>query len=778
MKNKFLNFKSLILIITLAFAINFFNISANADSNIPDPSELLCVTNNAKDDINTSKKSSGDSLIPQRSQLIWVTDNADVLTDSDIKYVITKNENFPKTSNAEISVLTIESLPESYDIETYAYKVFDEWGMNSKEKKAVLLLIVSGENKTFIATDSGLKNALKILPAYSSIKENFATSLSTYDNKYNISNVVSKLATTISTIDKKIDIYTAKRSSGDSLIPQRSELIWVTDDAGVLDDSDIKSVIAENEKFAETSNAEISVLTIRNLPEGYDIETYAYKVLDEWGMNSKEKNNGVLLLIVSREKKGFIATGSGLKNPLTNSPEYSSIEKSFSTFNSRYGFTSLVSKLATKINTIYINTSKKSSSDSLIPQRSQFIWVTDNADVLSDDDIKSVIAENEKFAKTSNAEISVLTIESLPEGYDIETYAYKVFDEWGMNSKEKNNGVLLLIVSDENKTFIATGSGLKSALTDSIGYELTEKCFAEAINTYNYTRITFAVSRLATEINTIDKNNSYNSGDSDNSDTPYLIYLIIFLIIIFIFCYLLKRASKSSSCENSRKENAVKITSSAKEPTSSTVKITSSAKELTSSTDETISSAKEPTSSTDEIISSAKEPTSSTDEIISSAKEPTSSIDETISSGDKAVDVIISEGLAYLRQIKQANHAITDEKITVHITRMEVATDKIFRYIAKHPEDAPQIRKFMNYYLPTLLKLLNSYISLNEQGIKGGHISSTIENIEGILSTIADAFEKLLDNLFADAALDISTDIKVLKNMLAQEGLTSDGFKN
>ena len=121
--------------------------------------------------------------------------------------------------------------------------------------------------------------------------------------------------------------------------------------------------------------------------------------------------------------------------------------------------------------------------------------------------------------------------------------------------------------------------------------------------------------------------------------------------------------------------------------------------------------------------------------------------EEPIRSGNETVDDIIAEGLSYLRQIKQANDVITNEKITVQITRMEVSTDKIFRYIAKHPEDAPQIRKFMNYYLPTLLKLLNSYISLNEQGIKGGHITSTMENIERILSTIADAFEKQLDNL-------------------------------
>lgn len=379
-----------------------------------------------------------------------------------------------------------------------------------------------------------------------------------------------------------------------------------------------------------------------------------------------------------------------------------------------------------------INTSKKSSGDSLIPTRSQLKWVTDNADVLPESSIKYIITRNKKFSETSDAEISVLTIENLPEGNDIETYAYKVFDEWDMDLKEKNNAVLLLIVSGENKTFIATGTGLKSALTDSTVYKSIEKKFATSLSTHNNKyNLSNVVSSLATKIDTIDKNNSYdknntyNKSNSDNSDVPFMKYLGIillfaFLLFAFLFFYFLKRVSKSSIYKNYRKKNNVKTTSSAKESPSST--------------------------------------------------------DEIISSGDEAVDVIIAEGLAYLNQIKKANDEIPDEKITNQITRMEVATDKIFRYIAKHPEDASQISKFMSYYLPTLLKLLNSYISLNGQCIKGGNISTTIENIEGILSTIADAFEKQLDNLFADDALDISTDIKVLEAMLVQEGLTSDGF--
>jgi len=368
-----------------------------------------------------------------------------------------------------------------------------------------------------------------------------------------------------------------------------------------------------------------------------------------------------------------------------------------------------------------INTSKKSSSDSLIPTRSQLMWVTDNADVLPESSIKYIITRNQKFTETSDAEISVLTIENLPEGNDIETYAYKVFDEWDMDLKEKNNAVLLLIVSGENKTFIATGTGLKSALTDSTVYKSIEKKFATSLSTHNNKyNLSNVVSSLATKIDTIDKNNSYNKSNSDNSGVPFMKYLGISLLFAFLLFFFLKRVSKSSIYKNYRKKNNVKTTSSDKESTSST--------------------------------------------------------DEIISSGDEAVDVIIAEGLAYLNQIKKANDEIPDEKITNQITRMEVATDKIFRYIAKHPEDASQISKFMSYYLPTLLKLLNSYISLNGQCIKGGNISTTIENIEGILSTIADAFEKQLDNLFADDALDISTDIKVLEAMLVQEDLTSDGF--
>ena len=92
----------------------------------------------------------------------------------------------------------------------------------------------------------------------------------------------------------------------------------------------------------------------------------------------------------------------------------------------------------------------------------------------------------------------------------------------------------------------------------------------------------------------------------------------------------------------------------------------------------------------------------------------------------------------------------------------------------EEPGKLPQIRKFMNYYLPTTLKLLNAYDRMDAQGVEGANISSTKKGVEGIMDSIVVAFDKQLDSLFGDQALDISTDITVLENMMVREGLSED----
>jgi 5-bromo-4-chloroindolyl phosphate hydrolysis protein len=103
-------------------------------------------------------------------------------------------------------------------------------------------------------------------------------------------------------------------------------------------------------------------------------------------------------------------------------------------------------------------------------------------------------------------------------------------------------------------------------------------------------------------------------------------------------------------------------------------------------------------------------------------------------------------------------------------------TQKIFDRVERHPEIIPDLKKLMEYYLPMTVKLLRAYADMDMQPVQGETIQSAKREIEDTLDTINEAFEKLLDDLFADTAMDVSSDISVLNTLLAQEGLTGDDF--
>lgn len=155
---------------------------------------------------------------------------------------------------------------------------------------------------------------------------------------------------------------------------------------------------------------------------------------------------------------------------------------------------------------------------------------------------------------------------------------------------------------------------------------------------------------------------------------------------------------------------------------------------------------------------------------------PVCEVEEDEVENSNEVDMIIKKGMDYLRQIKEANENIKSESMCSKIVQVEDVTSKIFDVVKHDPSKLTQIQKFMDYYIPTTLKLLNSYHTLEEQGIDRENITTTMESIESTMSTIVVAFENQLDSLFEDEAIDISTDITVLENMLVQEGLTGGKF--
>lgn len=138
---------------------------------------------------------------------------------------------------------------------------------------------------------------------------------------------------------------------------------------------------------------------------------------------------------------------------------------------------------------------------------------------------------------------------------------------------------------------------------------------------------------------------------------------------------------------------------------------------------------------------------------------------------------VIEQGDRFVEQIRACNAAIPGEEISAKIYHMEMIVDKIFDRVEENPSSVSDVRKMMDYYLPTTIKLLEAYAHMDAQPIGGENIQSAKREIEATLDTLNEAFEKLLDGLFQDTAWDVSSDISVLNTMLAQEGLKSDGLK-
>ncbi len=141
------------------------------------------------------------------------------------------------------------------------------------------------------------------------------------------------------------------------------------------------------------------------------------------------------------------------------------------------------------------------------------------------------------------------------------------------------------------------------------------------------------------------------------------------------------------------------------------------------------------------------------------------------STGNPEIDALLTERDRAVGEMRRLNDAIEDPRISAQISLLETTTGKIIDTVAASPGKLPQIRKFMNYYLPTTLKLLNAYDRMDSAGVSGANIDGTKGRIEDMLDTICTAFTRLLDDLYGEEAMDISAEITVMEQMLAQEGL-------
>ena len=142
-----------------------------------------------------------------------------------------------------------------------------------------------------------------------------------------------------------------------------------------------------------------------------------------------------------------------------------------------------------------------------------------------------------------------------------------------------------------------------------------------------------------------------------------------------------------------------------------------------------------------------------------------------IDTGDKTADDMLREGSELLRRLRGGRGDIENLVVRDKLLKIAAAVEGIFAHIRENPKKAVRISNFINYYLPTVVKLAEKYAELERQSVRGENIDQSINDIGGILDTVEAAFKKQLDALYDDTALDIITDVQVLEKMLAGEGL-------
>lgn len=157
---------------------------------------------------------------------------------------------------------------------------------------------------------------------------------------------------------------------------------------------------------------------------------------------------------------------------------------------------------------------------------------------------------------------------------------------------------------------------------------------------------------------------------------------------------------------------------------------------------------------------------------VEKSKEPVK--EEPKTTGNPELDKMIRDGELAISEMRRLNDNIADEKISADIERLEKSSAAIFAQVKQEPQKLSQIRRFMDYYLPTTLKLLNAYDRMSATGISGENIDATKQRVETMMDTIVAAFDKQYDALFGAEALDISTDITVLETMMAREGFAGE----
>lgn len=146
-------------------------------------------------------------------------------------------------------------------------------------------------------------------------------------------------------------------------------------------------------------------------------------------------------------------------------------------------------------------------------------------------------------------------------------------------------------------------------------------------------------------------------------------------------------------------------------------------------------------------------------------------IRERADTGDVQLNRQIEESRTRLEKLQSYNDQLPDPVISVKLDRMVRAGNAILTALEEKPSRASEVRRFMNYFLPTAEKLMASYVAFDQSPVKGENVVAAMKSVENSLGMVADAFEKQCDSLYRNESYNIEAEVSVMETLLKGEGL-------